>query len=499
MFRQFFWCLPVAAYLLSCTTAYSGGPLNSAYGRCVIYAPTSFPLPYMVDQGNLGTIPNAQATAIVESCFAIWQSVPTAHVSFVNAGQLPEDVTGENVFAYFSDTDGINPILFDSDGSIIDAVFGIGANNNVIGFAGSEYDTSTGFYTEGIAVLNGKFSEVFSAVQFQATFVHEFGHFIGLDHCQINKQFARDNNTSNDIYIPTMFPTSADDDTALASLNPDDMAALTLLYPAKPEVVNSVYGKIEGTVRWHNGLPVLGANVVAYKIDDQYMNRFSSVSDYYQQHTGQFQMLVPPGIYRLYVEPISLSFTGGSSVGPYATTPLSPSFTRPVRVTLYDHEISVAAGEVVGDITIIARPAQGVTLCPAELALGNDDPATEMLRLFRDRILMETHQGRKYRELYETHAPEISSILLSNQRLRRSCRRSGYLLARKLPGLMKNPDICDDPELRQAIIEIMHELAAAASPALQHTITNLILEKRDPLSILTDLIMTSIKNRRIGH
>lgn len=495
MLRQFLCCLAIAAWLFSSPTAYSGGPLNSAFGRSVIYAPTSLPLPYMVDRGNLGTIPNSQATAIVVSCFATWQAVPTAHVSFVNAGQLPEDVTGENVFAYFSDTDGINPILFDADGSIIDAVFGIGAKNNVIGFAGSEYDTSTGFYTEGIAVLNGRFSEVFSTVQFKATFVHEFGHFIGLDHCQINTQFVGDGNIPNDIYVPTMFPTSTDDDSSLASLNPDDMAALTLLYPAEPGLVDAVYGKIQGTVKWHSGLPVLGANVVAYKIDDQYMSRFSSVSDYYQQNTGQFEMLVPPGIYRLYVEPINRSFTGGSSVGPYATTPLSPSFTRPVMVTHYGNEISVDAGAVVDDITIIARPARGSTLCPAELALGRNDPATHAFRLFRDRILMATHQGRELIQLYEAYAPELSAMLMRDQSLRRSCRHAGRLLARKLPAMMRSHGADADSELRQEITVLVQEFSRSASPALRQVITAVILENQNPLGILTDLITMAIKNR----
>ncbi len=46
-------------------------------------------------------------------------------------------------------------------------------------------------------------------------FVHEFGHFIGLDHCQLNGQYVGDYNTDNDIYVPTMYPTATDDDTSL--------------------------------------------------------------------------------------------------------------------------------------------------------------------------------------------------------------------------------------------------------------------------------------------
>ncbi len=76
--------------------------------------------------------------------------------------------------------------------------------------------------------------------------MHEFGHFIGLDHSQINLQYVHDDVTENDIYIPTMFPTATDDDSPLGDLNPDDKAALTMLYPAEDSIVEAAYGRISG-------------------------------------------------------------------------------------------------------------------------------------------------------------------------------------------------------------------------------------------------------------
>ena len=347
---------------------YAGGPLNSFDGRAIVYQSSDFPVPYHPDRGDLGDFSNGQATDMVNTCFETWQDVATATIIFQNGGQLPVDVDSTNYGPYLDNfSDGINPIIFDSDGSIIDAEYGAGASNNIIGFAGSAYNTSTGYYVEGLAVLNGKFSTVFTYDQFKATFFHEFGHFLGLDHTQINLQYVHDGDTANDIYVPTMYPTATDDDTSLADPNPDDEAAITLLYP-EPNV-NTTYGKIEGTVKWGNEQPVLGANVVAVKIGDEDMSQFSSISDYYMQNNGEYEMYVIPGDYKLFIEPINRSFTGGSSVGPYAENLNQPSFTSPVTKEYYngndesDDEvdlddfvvITVSAGETVSDIDFIAE------------------------------------------------------------------------------------------------------------------------------------------------
>ena len=360
--------IPFLLIIFLSTYLYAGGPLNSFNGRSMVYQSSDFPVPYHPDQGDLGDFSNGQATTMVNTCFQTWQGVPTATITFQNDGQLPVDVTSTNYSSYLDDfSDGINPIIFDSDGSIIDAEYGAGASDSIIGFAGSAYNTSTGYYVEGLAVLNGKFSTVFTYDQFKATFFHEFGHLLGLDHTQINLQYVHDGNTSNDIYIPTMNPTATDDDTSLGNPNPDDKAAITLLYAASN--VNTVYGKIEGTVTWESGQPVLGANVVAVKIGDEDMSQFSSISDYYRQNNGIFEMYVTPGDYKLFIEPINQSFTGGSSVGPYADDLNQPSFVNPVTKEYYNGEdesadetdlndfveISVTAGETVSDIDFIAE------------------------------------------------------------------------------------------------------------------------------------------------
>ena len=356
-----------AILLQHATMTWAGGPLLT-YGNCspVVFPQSAMPIPYLIDQGNLGGFSNSEATAVVDDCFAVWEAVPTAAVSFLNAGSLPEDITQNNIEAYLNSIDGkgINPVIFDSDGGIIDAIYGRGASDNIIGFSGSSTDSTGTYYTEGLSLLNGRFTDIFTTELFKATFVHEFGHFIGLDHTQINMQYVHDDNTANDVYIPTMFPTATDNDSSLGRLNPDDEAAVTMLYPAEDSIVKAAYGRISGTLRWQSGLPVRGANVVAVKQGDEKMSRFSSVSDYCMQGDGAFEMLVTPGAYSIFVEPIYPFFTGGSSVGSYAETALSPSFVFPVIATQYADTVTVAAGET-QELQLVVRrnllsPAPGL-------------------------------------------------------------------------------------------------------------------------------------------
>ena len=164
-----------------------------------------------------------------------------------------------------------------------------------------------------------------------------------------------------------MYPTATDDDTPLGEPNPDDEAALTLLYPASN--VSAVYGMIKGSVKRADGQPVLGANVVAVKVGDEDFSQFSSVSDYYRQDSGEYEMYVTPGEYILFIEPINRNFTAGSSVGPYAEDISQPAFTDPVVKEYYNGDdesgqetdlddavvITVAAGQTVSPIDFIAE------------------------------------------------------------------------------------------------------------------------------------------------
>lgn len=384
--------LSILCVFLCVSHVYAGGPLNTFNGRGMVYR--DLPVNYHVDLTDLGVFSNEQAVTLTREGFQVWEDVETATIYF-QKGVLPEPVTVNNYSTYLDNhNDGYSPIVFDTDGAIIDAEYGAGSSETILGFAGSAFNPQTGYYQEGVAVLNGRFTYL-GYEAFKGTFIHEFGHFIGLDHSQINIGYARDGDPATDIYVPTMYPQSVTDDAALAVLHPDDKAALTLLYPASNAM--SVYGKIQGRLLWEDRGPVLGANVVVINLDDPDMLQFSSVSDYYQQRNGFFEMLVLPGSYRIGIEPVDSQFFAGSRVGPYTKNAFDISFSSPVKTTLYADTIEISAGET-KTYTLIAEGSS--PLCLASYLLGTDDPRLDTLRTFRDERLSQAVSGKAFVKAY---------------------------------------------------------------------------------------------------
>lgn len=366
---------------LTAASLYAGGPLYTANNKAYRYQ--SNVISYKLDRGSLGVFGSTQARALANECFKVWGDVATSNVSFAHteADTLAVDVNGTNFlnFTTLDDFkyDGINPIIFDSDGAITDELFGIGASESVIGFAGSGDSDNDGDYDEGEAVLNGLFADgtanSFTYDEWKATFVHEFGHFLGLDHTQIGTEFTND--AALTIYVPTMYPFATINDVPLGSLNPDDIAAISALYPEAGYA--ATVGSISGTVTRANGSVVRGANVMAVSTGaDSLVNRISTVTDYYEQNNGNYTISgLSAGSYVVRVEPIEADFIEGSSVGPYASDASGLSFVNPIAAEYYNGAneasdpavddpkartaVAVTAGNTVSSINVIgnAKPA----------------------------------------------------------------------------------------------------------------------------------------------
>jgi hypothetical protein len=359
------------------TQLFAGGPLSTHNGKVVRFK--SDTVKYHLDRGPFGIFTNQQARDLANASFLVWEEVPTAVIAFNHtaADTLPVDVNGSNFLQYTTlssvKVDSINPIIFDSDGGITNALFGSGAANFVIGFAWTEDVDGDGYYDEGEAVMNGLFAQgtqySFTYDEWKSTFVHEFGHFIGLDHTQINGDCVDDPALTQ--YVPTMFPTSTVDDVPLGELNPDDIAAVSLIYPHPS--FNSATGSISGSVVRAGGAVVRGANVVAISTGaDSMMNRISTVTDYFVENTGDFTIAgLSPGSYYVRIEPIDPMFTEGSGVGPYSFDDTDVSFINPVIPEYYNSTnesgdpltdlpndrtpVIVAAGAITSGIDFIAN------------------------------------------------------------------------------------------------------------------------------------------------
>ena len=338
------------AALFAVSDTRAGGPLVVATDGSAVGWDTRAPVAYRVDRGGLGVLPNVDATALVDSLFGRWTDVPTATISFARAGTLAVDVDGSNFGPFLGPYGGAvtprheNAIVFDADGSIFDALFGIGTG--VVGFAGPAF-MSNGTVTvpigdpvppgaaiiEGIAFLNGKWIDgktdaaggnfEMTLPRFDAVVVHELGHFAGLDHTQIHGLYSPPDSDSATLTRPieTMFPFSVDE--TQATPGRDDVVALSTLYPSADFATST--GRITGRVLTAGGAPLSGANVIARNVDDD-TDAVSYVSGDTVVQPGAFVLagLMPGARYTVEVQPIDGFHTAGSQVGPFSPPVLVP-------------------------------------------------------------------------------------------------------------------------------------------------------------------------------
>lgn len=382
-----------------------GGPKAGISGIPLSWDTTS-PIAYRVDAGPLSQAPNngavvldnAAGIARVNKLFGFWSAVPTANLSFTNAGGLLAitssgfpangdvrtaqdflNVIGDPSVQATADPNSCNgggqsPIIFDADGSIFAA---LGFPPEVVGFAFEcDFSPATGKILSAGAILNGRFQDgiddplssnfELTAAEFDQAFVHEFGHFLGLGHSQINNDLLAAASpshvcTADDTAgLPLMYPVlgvcGAKTTIGVPMIAVDDAGWISNLYPvgspAPPGKTSfsSAYGTISGTVFFSDGVtPAQGVNVIARNVRLPRRNAASGVSGYLftgnpgQTVTcrnpasptpqtcgnlgdpfgsrdasliGRFDIPLPPGTYTLQVESVFSGFSGGSLVGP---------------------------------------------------------------------------------------------------------------------------------------------------------------------------------------
>ncbi len=391
--------------------AHAGGPLIVGGSFGLDAQPftwdTSAPIGYTTDGGMLGTLTAAQADTRVASMFQVWADVGTATISFSRAGPIM------NVGA-FTDTDvdtmdefdavegdcsngNQSPIVYDADGSLFDDLVG---DPNVIGFAGPCLLDPNGRILSAEAALNGRFLDgiddstltppnlELTDAEFNAAFIHEFGHFSGLDHSQINLNCLVTGcaDGSDDAFgLPTMFPiliSSLEESSGIPAqftLAPDDIGWISRLYPAAGAGgFDATFGTIEGTIFFSDGqTPAQGVNVIARQVGNPRRIAVSVVSGYlFTSNPGQsvtgtnpgdsFGSRDPtlvgfyripgllPGNYTIEVESINAGFDAGSSVGPLnPPIPMPGTAPAPAGPVTIDLMMSPL---VTVDITLVGTP-----------------------------------------------------------------------------------------------------------------------------------------------
>ena len=395
------------------STAYAGGPrwvagssyfAASAEGKPILWA--NGLLPYYLDPGDLSpTVNQTQARAMIATAAGVWNSVSTAAVVIPYYNHLAEDVNGTNVTvgtngvltmpADIQPTATNKPlgIVFDEDGSVINAFFGPGASSA----ASCQQDgvftlvdniATSGNIVHALMLVNGLCATNATQIAIlQYQLVRGFGRILGLDWSQANEElFATGQVSPQDLAgWPIMHPRELLCNASgvpcmpnATTLRPDDIAAVSRLYPVTAANIGSLRSKkltaantisVQGTIQFRRGQGMQGVNVVLRPMipgtdlpDIRYtvtavsgayfrgnagnpvtgttdaqgnpLSRFGSDDETVEGFFDLSGVPLPAGQtsanYQLTFEPINPLDTGNNSVGPYTTGQVAPSGTMPV-------------------------------------------------------------------------------------------------------------------------------------------------------------------------
>lgn len=415
-------CLTLCFLLGSVPAADAGGPKYVAgstyFNQGLMGQPIHWKngqLNYYVDQGALSAaMNNQQARAMVDAAAAYWSAVPTAAVNLTDAGELNEDVNGGSISAangVITAPADVTPgatgyplaVIFDYDGTVINAVFGQGASDpsdclsNVVFYWLDNLNADTTI-AHGVILLNGLCANTGTQIaRMNADLERAFGRVLGLDYAQVTGYGSGGTGTNWAIMQPPPGIFSS----GLAALQYDDIAALSRIYPVTASNLGNFTGKqitasntvsIQGTISFKNGLGMQGVNVIARPLDsngnpmNQYAVSFVSGGYFSGNHgnaivgfndnngnplsnfgstnaamRGFFDLSaipLPPGMstvnYQITFEPINLDNQQAQSVGPYLQGSPLPSGLMPT-VTLQ----GLTAGSTKTISECISSSAQG--------------------------------------------------------------------------------------------------------------------------------------------
>ncbi|MGA8530824.1 MAG: IPT/TIG domain-containing protein [Acidobacteriaceae bacterium] len=390
--------------------ARAGGPrwvAGSSYfdpsvkGKPIVWA--NGQITYFTDLGALSAQVNqVQANTMVATAASVWSGIPTAAVLIRSGGSLAEDVSGSNVTGgswgvtlpadiQSSATNRPVAVVYDQDGSVINALYGAGASSVLSCPTNGVLVSIDNFATAGnlahaLMLVNGLCATTTTQIaNLQYQMVRGFGRVLGLDWSQTNEEmFDANQPTANGLQgWPVMHPIErlCNGGTGLCMPNPtqlrvDDIAAVNRLYPVTAANLGSFPGKIltasatvsvQGTIQFPQGQGMQGVNVVLRPVlngvpdvrytatavsgvffqgnagnpvtgpmdaSDNPLNRFGSNDSGVEGFFDLSGVPLPPDVtsadYQLTFEPVNPLYTGAVSVGPYTTGQTEPSGTMPV-------------------------------------------------------------------------------------------------------------------------------------------------------------------------
>jgi hypothetical protein len=175
-------------------------------------------------------------------------------------------------------------------------------------------------------------------------------------------------------------------------------------------------------------------------------------------------------------DPIVSSTT--TTVQPITTTSVAPTTTSSVSTTTIQSTTT----------TIACFPE----ICCATKVMGEGNNNLNTLRAFRNRILIKTIVGYNYVYLYNKHSQELTDIFMQDEELQQ---RANMLIIRLMPAvisLLATGKTSMSEELVQGSIELIDELKAQASPALEKDLSRLMMDIHS--GVILNTFNVGIKN-----
>lgn len=155
----------------------------------------------------------------------------------------------------------------------------------------------------------------------------------------------------------------------------------------------------------------------------------------------------------------------------------TPSLISPVDVGM--HKIALSKDEYVSfPSSAMVEVSQAQTAevpfillpCPAVISLENEAFNLQLLREFRDKVLHRTEFGKRYSDLYYTHAAEVSLLMVVDEGVRIKVERVFQQVIPLITLLLEGERVVVLSRLEGAIELLCSELEDKGSPSLRETV-----------------------------